>query len=180
MFSPKSPFRSQRLPLCNIQLLVSPENRNSSAISVPSRLTRTFFHDRRQHTRMCVTLWVLSPMGYLAEGLKDTPATGKTATSYCCLGIHLIKKGKESKSCYRQIPNESQNETQNTQKKREDGSENFKANPGKSWLLQSLALWCLNEICPFCHYCIINNICLQFQNIFPWIHKRRIYSRHWH
>lgn len=23
------------------------------------------------------------------------------------------------------------------------------------------------QICPSCHYCIINNICLQFQNIFP-------------
>lgn len=89
-----------------------------------------FFNDRRQHTRMCVTFSVLSPMGCIAEGLKDTTATGKTTTSSCCLPWHLIKTLKERKRWCRQIPNESQNEAQNTPKEREDGSENFKANPG--------------------------------------------------
>lgn len=39
-------------------------------------------------------------------------------------------KRKENPGCYRQIPNENQNETQHTQKKSNDNSENFKANPG--------------------------------------------------
>lgn len=127
MFSPKNPFLSQRLPLCNIQLLVSPENKFQCYFRTQQAHKNFFLWQKAAHKDV---RYILSAMGYIAEGLKDTPATGKTTTSYCCLVIHLIKQGKESKSCYRQIPNESQKETPNTQKKREDGSENFKANPG--------------------------------------------------
>lgn len=41
-----------------------------------------------------------------------------------------MKRQEKKKGCYQQIPNENQNETQHTQKKRDGNSKNFKANPG--------------------------------------------------
>lgn len=138
------------------------------------------FYDRRQHTISVLHLMCCNWGGKFQEAWKIKLPLGEQPpliTTWLSTSLRnkkgLLQTNPKRKSKWDPVyPKEKRWQ----QWKFQDLPRNF-----LSCFLQSLALWCLNQICPFCHYCNINNISLQFQNIFPLIQqKENVQHRHWY